>query len=83
MPAPCVICGDPQCVYERLGDLEGNTRYFLGEPEDEREVTEEEFVRAERQAGFYNTLGHPEKPATAGFSTTAQGGMRGRVSYGD
>jgi len=47
---------------------------------DDVEVTEEEFVRAERRAGFHNTLGHPEKPATAGFSTTV-GGPRGSVRY--
>jgi len=42
-------------------------RYFLTE---EREVTKEEFVAAERRAGFRNTMGKPKEPATAGFSTT-------------
>lgn len=40
-------------------------RYFLTE---EREVTKEEFVAAERKAGFHNTMGQPLEPATASFS---------------
>lgn len=58
-------------------------RYYLREvnripDREEREVTREEFVRAERAAGFRNTLGRPDEPGTAGFSTDF---MRGRVVY--
>src|SRR5688500_1051709 len=48
-----------------------------------REVTMAEYVAAERSAGFHNTQGKPQEPATAGFSGTV-GGRRvaGRVVYG-
>jgi hypothetical protein len=52
-------------------------RYFLtrdGEPE--REVTKEEWVRVERQAGFVNVQGKPYEPATASWSVP---GLRGRI----
>lgn len=55
------------------------TRYFLGvdgHPETEVEVTKAEFVRAERNAGFHNTMGRPDEPATGGFGN---GSIRGRV----
>jgi hypothetical protein len=51
-------------------------RYFLtrrGEPE--LEVTEAEFVAAEREAGF-DHVGDPTAPATGGFGTYA---ISGRV----
>lgn len=54
-------------------------RYFLsvdGHPETETEVSKEEWVKAERRAGFNNTMGHPEEPGTGGFSG---GGIRGRI----
>jgi len=54
-------------------------RYFLASgSEPEHEVTRDEYVRAERAAGFRNTLGQPAEPATAAFSS---GSSRGRVSY--
>jgi hypothetical protein len=54
-------------------------RYYLTE---EREVTKAEYVRAERRAGFFNTLGEPEEPATASFSGTAEGHpVSGRTEY--
>jgi hypothetical protein len=49
------------------------TKYYLADADDRdnwTEVTKEEYVRAERAAGFRNTLGRPEEPATAGFSST-------------
>jgi hypothetical protein len=42
------------------------------------EVTKEEFVKAERAAGFRNTMGEPNEPATSGFSGH---GMNGRKRY--
>jgi len=54
-------------------------KYFLEYAgEDEREVTKEEFVRAERAAGFRNKLGQPDEPATAGFGAD---GVHGHVMY--
>lgn len=52
-------------------------RYWLREPNDSdyREVTCAEYVAAERQAGFHNTMGKPDEPATASFTTPA--GVRG------
>ena len=44
------------------------------------EVSKEKFVRAERAAGFRNTMGRPDEPATGGFSG---GGVEGRVRYGE
>lgn len=38
------------------------------------EVSKEEYVRAERGAGFRNTLGKPDEPATAAFSGNGQEG---------
>lgn len=42
-------------------------RWFIEENGVEREVSKEEWVEMERQAGFHNKMGHPEEPATAGF----------------
>lgn len=54
-------------------------RYFLStEFSPEAEVTKAQFVRAERAAGFRNTMGRPDEPATAGF---IHGVIRGRVEY--
>lgn len=53
-----------------------SSRYFLTE---EREVTKEEYVRAERKAGFHNTMGQPNEPATASFS---DGKVSGRMEEG-
>lgn len=54
-------------------------RYYLtwGDA-PEHEVSKQAFVRAERAAGFNNTMGQPGEPATAGFSN---GPSRGRVEY--
>lgn len=46
--------------------------------EDWTEVSKEEFVKAERAAGFRNTMGRPGEPATGGFSGNC---IRGRVRY--
>lgn len=56
-----------------------NVRYFvraLSLPW--AEVSMEDFVRAERAAGFHNTLGRPDLPATGGFGN---GSMQGCVVY--
>lgn len=55
------------------------TRYFLTQPCScpgspvEHEVSKADYVRAERASGFYNTLGQPDEPATAGFSRSKDG----------
>lgn len=54
-------------------------RYFLFRSDDWIEVTKEEYVRVERQAGFRNTMGQPDEPATAAFGS---GALRGRIQYG-
>lgn len=51
-------------------------RYWLSDtihPPVWREVTKEEFVNAERRAGFRNTLGQPDEPATTSFGDTDTG----------
>lgn len=56
------------------------TRYYLTTPgTPEVEVTKAEYVRAERAAGFHNTLGQPEEPATAAFGTAK---ISGRTDWG-
>jgi hypothetical protein len=45
------------------------------------EVSKEEFVRHERSAGFVNTMGEPDEPATGGFSSTRYD-YEGTVTYG-
>lgn len=49
--------------------------------ENWRQVSKDEYVRAERCAGFHNTMGFPDEPATAGFSSssTGSGDISGRV----
>ena len=61
---------------------EKQDRYYLaldlGDSEpDWKEVTREQFIRAERAAGFRSKFGD-DHPATAGFSS---GNTRGRVRY--
>jgi hypothetical protein len=67
----------PRCSHEEVDeDQEGNGRFFLSVVEGMWiEVTKEEWVAAERGAGFNGPLG---VPATAGFSN---GVLRGRVSF--
>lgn len=49
-------------------------KYFLTrEGQPEVEVTKEVFVRAERNAGLYNTMGQPSEPATSGFISNRKG----------
>lgn len=58
-------------------------KYYLTESDDDDnwiEVTKEEYVRAERAAGFRNTMGRPDEPATAGFSSSNYR-KRGRLRY--
>jgi hypothetical protein len=55
------------------------TRYYLAEGGGpERETDRAGFVAAERRAGFVNTLGMRDWPATAGFSAPV--GEGGRIS---
>jgi hypothetical protein len=58
-------------------------RYFLTRDDDsEIEVSKAEFVRAERQAGFRNTMGQPSEPATGGFSnSTKDSRISGRIEF--
>ena len=65
-------------------------RYFLRYPRpgDETppwtEVTKEEFVAAERAAGFHNTMGQPDEPGTGGFGSSSDNTGRrvqGRMEY--
>jgi hypothetical protein len=44
----------------------------------EHEVSKEEWVRAERAAGFHNTMGHYNDPGTASWSAM---GNSGRIEY--
>jgi hypothetical protein len=58
-------------------------RFYLTEGDGpEREVSKAEFVSVERRAGFVDTLGEHDEPATAGFgAATAGTEIRGRVAY--
>ncbi|AXG66273.1 hypothetical protein SEA_ANNADREAMY_188 [Streptomyces phage Annadreamy] len=69
--------------WENEGGFVYTTKYYLNETDDDDnwvEVTKEEFVRAERAAGFHNTMGRPDEPATGGFSSSSYR-KRGRVRY--
>lgn len=63
------------------------TKFFLSHPQlGEREVTKEEYIKAERAAGFRPKMSSDDPRymstiATAGFSSS--GGIRGSVEYGD
>jgi len=61
-------------------DTTKRDRYFLrvGSATRWQEVTKEEWVSAERSAGFHNTMGRPDEPATAGFSN---GSVSGTLRY--
>jgi len=50
-------------------------RYFVREW---KEVTKAQYVAAERRAGFVNTQGQPDEPATSSFSG---GGIEGRQGF--
>lgn len=54
-------------------------RYWLTDgAEPERLVSKEEWVAAERDAGFLNTMGRSEEPATWSWSG---GHMSGRLEF--
>jgi hypothetical protein len=55
-------------------------RYFVAIGKNSRwqEVTKEDYVRAERQAGFYPTYGPDSEPCTGGFGT---GAIQGTLCY--
>jgi hypothetical protein len=56
-------------------------RYYLSAFGIEKEVTEEDFIRAEREAGFYPKHGCGPV-ATGGFGTGVSGfGLGGRIEY--
>lgn len=44
------------------------------------EVSKADYVAAERNAGFHNTLGQPEEPATSAFSGKGMNGRQGFLS---
>ncbi|WP_391557166.1 hypothetical protein [Robertmurraya sp.] len=56
-------------------------KYFLSHPQfGEKEVTKEEFIKAERAAGFRPKSGRDDVCATGGFSGK---GLSGSVRYID
>lgn len=60
--------------------MEGYTvKYFIShEILGEKEVTKQEFIKAERSAGFSPKSGNPEDCATGGFGAN---GIKGTVRY--
>lgn len=66
---------DPR-ICEVSEDLERRQRYELRLGGPWRAVSRAEWVNAERVAGFHNTMGHPDRPATGGFSGH---GIEGRI----
>jgi hypothetical protein len=95
---PCEGCGKStlthDCHYtppdilakaQALALVPNHNKYFLSEDEGVtwEEVPKADFVSAERCAGFRNTMGLPDEPATAGFSSSpAYGrGIKGKVEY--
>lgn len=80
----CALLNEIDRLRTRVAELEeakdpSGLRYFVrltGGPE--REVTKEEFVSAERAAGFRNTMHRPDEPATSGFGGN---GIRGWIEF--
>ncbi len=58
-------------------------QYYLAPygTEDWYEVTKEQYVKAERAAGFHPKYGASDEPATAGFSSSIHP-LQGRLVYG-
>lgn len=55
-------------------------KYFLKEDGDWYEVDKRRWVLAERMAGFHNTMGQPNEPATSSWSVNKRGlKMSGKV----
>ena len=53
--------------------------YYLSHPQlGQKEVTKEEFIRAERAAGFRSKIGRDDVCATGGFSGN---GVSGSIKY--
>lgn len=71
-------------IQKLIEDTLGTPKYYLSHSAlGEKEVTKQEFIKAERAAGFRPKLPstHPnymETCATGGFSS---GDMRGRIEY--
>lgn len=57
-------------------------RYYIRTKPRWVEVDKATYVRHERAAGFHNTLGQPDEPATSGFSASNYD-TEGRLEYGD
>lgn len=57
-------------------------RYFIRQRPKWVEVDKETYVRHERYAGFRNTMGQPDEPATGSFSSSSYD-VEGRLIYGE
>lgn len=56
-------------------------RYFITIDGEEHEVDKEVWVREERAAGFHNTMGQPNEPATASWSSSKPDDEGGWVTF--
>jgi hypothetical protein len=45
------------------------------------EVTKAEYVAAEQEFGFFNTMGKPDEPATAAFGTSGVDEVEGKTTW--
>jgi hypothetical protein len=94
---PCESCGKSTLTHDchyispaglarvrAQAKLPNHNRYFLAMDDHEwGEVDKEGYVKAERLAGFHNTMGMPDEPATAAFGGPGPGGheIRGKIEY--
>lgn len=87
----CEICGTgavcndvpsgmppPAGVPSYMPDRSGDRYYVTTDHRGEREVGKDDYVNVERQAGFRNTHGRPDEPATGSFG---DGWLSGRIAY--
>lgn len=77
MKKPCRNCPKNNCKNCPVKGPVDNNRYFLSYLGMEKEVTKQEYMDAERKAGFRSKF--PGEPATASFGSGE--GVNGRIEY--
>jgi len=78
------IPADRLAQAQALAMLPNHNKYFIATDDwPWVETNKESYVRAERRAGFRNTLGMPDEPATAAWSSSGPDGhtVRGKIEY--
>jgi hypothetical protein len=72
----CPVCGNDPCIYNLSIDWDRGNVYVV----NGWRVSKEDYVWAERRAGFYNRLGHPNEPTTSSFEN-ARRSLSGHIEH--